>query len=55
MFKFLATGTAVLGFKTLLLHIKCTKPWHPSSGNVGFVVDEVALGQVSSKYFAFHK
>jgi hypothetical protein len=25
----------------------------PRSGHVGFVVDKVALGQVSSKYFGF--
>jgi hypothetical protein len=25
----------------------------PGSGNVGFVVDKVALGQVFSKYFSF--
>jgi hypothetical protein len=27
--------------------------WLPGSGEVGFVVDKVALGQVSSEYFGF--
>jgi hypothetical protein len=28
--------------------------FEPRSGNVGFVVDKVVLGQVFSEYFGFH-
>jgi hypothetical protein len=37
-----------------ILNYICSSPgFNPRSGNVGFVVDEVALEQVFSQYFGF--
>jgi hypothetical protein len=50
-----ATGSvAVPQLRRLVAGFPSRQPgFNPKSGHVGFVVDEVALGQVSSEYFGF--
>jgi hypothetical protein len=47
-------GRAAPLFKRLVAGFPPRRPgFHPGSGQVGFVVDKVAQGQVISEYFAF--